>query len=100
MHIRVPHNSFIFVYRGSIDVDGGSVVANAGFGLFATMNFKKKEEFSKLVGAPSNYYEHAKYLMPMCGDNYLDCAMERYAANTLHRRNNCTISHSRRFKLL
>jgi hypothetical protein len=80
-----------------------SGVANAGFGLFATRMFKKKEKIAKFVGAPSKYNEHSRYLLSLCGDNYLDCALVRCAAacaNTSQRKNNCTISHSRRLKLL
>ena len=80
-----------------------SGVANAGFGLFATRKFKKKEKIAKFVGSHSKYNEHSMYLVSLCGDNFLDCARHRCAAacaNTLLGKNNCTISHCRRHKLL
>ena len=42
-----------------------SGVANAGFGLFATRDFKKKDKISKFVGAPSEHNEHSKYLLSL-----------------------------------
>ena len=42
-----------------------SGVANAGFGLFATRDFKKKDKIAKFVGAPSEYNEHSKYLLSL-----------------------------------
>ena len=80
-----------------------SSVDGAGFGLFAAKSFKKGETVAKFVGAPGKFYDNAKYMLSLCGDNYLDCATVRCAAacaNTLHGRNNCTISHSRKYKLL
>ncbi len=80
-----------------------SGVANAGFGLFATREFKKKDRIAQFVGSQSKYNEHSRYLLSLCGDNFLDCALKRCAAacaNTLLRHNNCTIIHCRRKKVL